>query len=85
MLKDEKLAMSVISFLVLSWRSARSHLGDYEPIMTALSEYLDALKKEGRLSDGELDILYLKGKIKADEEQLQRHKNKLIELLNVGR
>jgi len=81
MLKKEDQAMSIIKFLILNWRDARGHGGDYEPIMKALREYLKALKEEGEMSEKELDILYLKGKIKADEEQLQRHKNNLAKLL----
>ena len=81
MLKKEEQAISIISFLVLNWRDARGHGGDYKPIMQTLSGYLDDLKEEGKMSDKELDILYLKGKIKADEEQLQSHKEQLEELL----
>ena len=66
--------------LVSSYRWAMNHQGDPEPISKTISAYCDALKECGRMTEEELHILYLKGKIKADEDQLQRHKNEVEEL-----
>ena len=81
MLKKEEQAIEIISFLVTSYRKAINHQGDPEPISKIISAYCDALKEYGKMTEEELHILYLKGKIKADEDQLQRHKNEVKELL----
>lgn len=77
MLKNEKLAITVLAFLVKSYREAINHGGDYEPISQILQNYLDALEKEGNMSKKEIDILYLKSKVKATEEQLQGYHDKI--------
>jgi len=82
MLKKEGQAISIIAFLITNWRDAVGHGGDYETIMSALGGYLDALKEKGKMTDKELDILYLKGKMKADGDQWQRHKLELSKLEN---
>lgn len=80
MLKNEEQAIEVIAFLVTSYRKAINHNGDPEPIEKARAAYCDALKEVGDLSEDELHILYLKGKVKADEMQLERHEAELSQL-----
>lgn len=80
MLKKPEQAIVIIAFLIANWRDAVGHDGDYGAIMHMLGEYLEALKEEGDMTDRELDILYLKGKIKADGDQWQRHKEELSRL-----
>jgi hypothetical protein len=82
MLKNEEQAIAIISMLVESYRWAFNHNSDYEPIEKARSAYCEALKEYGKLNEDELHILYLKGKIKADEGQLQRHRLEVAKLLN---
>jgi hypothetical protein len=82
MLKKPDQAITIIAFLIANWRDAVGHGGDYEIIMSALGGYLDAIKEGVEMTDKELDILYLKGKIKADGDQWQRHKVELSKLLN---
>lgn len=81
MLKDEEQAIAVIAFLVTSYRKAINHNGEPEPIEKARAAYCDMLKEYGKMTEKELHILYLKGKIKADGWQLQRHQVELKELL----
>ena len=82
MLKNEEQAIAVIAILVESYRWAFNHNSDYEPIERARAAYCKALKEYADLTEDELHILYLKGKIKADEEQLQRHKVEVAKLVN---
>ena len=82
MLKNEAQAIDVIAFLVTQYRKAINHYGDPDPIEVAREAYCDELKDYGKLTENELHILYLKGKIKADEEQLQRHKVEVAKLAN---
>jgi len=82
LLKKEGQAIDIIAFLVTNYRKAINHQGDSEPIMKVITAYNDALKEYGKMTEEELHILYLKGKIKADEEQLQRHKVEVAKLLN---
>jgi len=70
LIKNEEQAMAIISFLVTNYRKAINHQGDPEPIVKIISAYCDALKDYGRMTEKEIHILYLKGKIKADEDQL---------------
>lgn len=81
MIKKEGQAIDIIAFLVTNYRKAINHQGDPEPIMKIITVYCDTLKEYGRMTEGELHTLYLKGKIKADEEQLQRHKDEVEGLL----
>lgn len=81
MLKKEGQAIDIIAFLVTNYRKAINHQGDPEPIMKVITAYNDALKEYGKMTEEEIHILYLKGKIKADEEQLQRHKDEVKGLL----
>ena len=74
--KNEEQAISIMAFLVENWRKAVSRKGESEPIMGALQGYLDALKKYRGISDREIDILYLKAKIRATEEQVKEYKEK---------
>ncbi|MBU2685834.1 MAG: hypothetical protein KKF27_21545 [Gammaproteobacteria bacterium] len=83
MLKDEAQAIDVISFLVTQYRKAFNHGGDYYAIEIARCAFCEAL--QNKLTEEELHILYLKGKIKADDEQLKRHKNELEILKNERR
>lgn len=83
MLKKPEQAITIIAFLIANWRDAVGHDGDYEAIMSALGGYLDALKEKGKMTDKEMDTLYLKAKIKADGDQWQRHKVELSKLENV--
>ena len=80
MLKNEVQAIDVIAFLVTQYRKAFNHGGDYYAIEMARCAYCEAL--QGKLTEDELHILYLKGKIKADDEQLQRHKLEVAKLIN---
>jgi len=80
-LKKEGQAIDIIAFLVTNYRKALNHQGDPEPISKTLTAYCDALKGYGKMTEEELHTLYLKGKIKADGEQLQRHKDEVKELL----
>ena len=81
MLKNEEQAMEVIAFLVTQYRKAFNHGGDYESIEKARAIYCEEVGKQGELTEDELHILYLKGKIKADDEQLKRHNVELEELI----
>lgn len=81
MLKNEEQAIDIIAFLVKSYRKAINHQGDPGPIMKIITVYNDTLKEYGKMTEEELHILYLKGKIKADEGQLQRHKDEVKGLL----
>jgi len=80
MLKNEEQAIAVIAILVESYRWAFNHNSDYEPIERARAAYCEALKEYADLTEDELHVLYLKGKIRADEEQMVRHKDELEEL-----
>ena len=68
--------------MVTQYRKAFNHNGDYESIEKARAVYCEEVGKQGKLNEKELHILYLRGKIKADEEQLQRHQFILLELQN---
>jgi hypothetical protein len=81
-LRNEEQAIAVIAILIESYRWAFNHNSDYEPIEKARSAYCEALKEYGKLSEDGLHIIYLKGKIRADEAQLQRHKLEVAKLLN---
>jgi len=81
LIKKEGQAIDIIAFLVTNYRKAINHQRDPEPIMKILTAYCGALKEYGKMTEEELHTLYLKGKIKADEEQLQRHKDEVKELL----
>ena len=81
MLKDEAQVIDIIAFLVTQYRKAINHNGEPEPIEKARAAYCEALKEYGKMTEDELHILYLKGKIRADEEQLIRHKTELTELV----
>ena len=85
MLKNEEQIIEIISYLVTQYRKAFNHNGDYESIEKARGIYCEEVKKNNDLSENELHILYLKGKIKADEEQTQRHKFEVAKLENEGR
>jgi len=80
MLKKEGQAVSIMSFLVLNYRDAWNHGGDYEPILGCLTEYHNCLKEVGKLSDDELMVLYLKAKIKANEEKSQEYRIRIAKL-----
>jgi len=82
MLKKPEQAVVIIAFLIANWRDAVGHGGDYEIVMDGLGGYLDALTEKGEMTDKELEILYLKGKVKADGDQWQRHKLELSKLEN---
>jgi len=82
MLKNEEQMIEIISFLVTQYRKAFNHGGDYEAIEEARGVYCGEVKKNNGLNENELHILYLKGKIKADEEQTQRHKLEVAKLKN---
>jgi len=84
MLKKEEQAISIMSFLVLNYRDARDHGGDYAPILGCLTKYHDCLKEVGKLSDDELQVLYLRAKVKANEEQAQGYKNEIGSILSKG-
>ena len=84
MLKKEEQAISIMSFLVFNYRDARDHGGDYEPILGCLTEYHNGLKKVGKLSDDELQVLYLKAKIKAGEEQIKKYKSDIGSIHSKG-
>lgn len=77
MLKNEEQAIDVIAFLVTQYRKAINHDGDFEPIEKARGAYCYAFTELDLLNEDELHALYLKGKIRADERQLQRHKEEL--------
>ena len=78
MLKNEEQMIEIISFLVTQYRKAFNHGGDYEAIEEARGVYCGEVKKNNGLNKNELHILYLKGQIKADEEQFERHKKELV-------
>jgi len=80
MLKNEEQIIEIISYLVTQYRKAFNHSGDYEAIEKARGVYCEEVGKQGRLDEKELHILYLKGKVKADKEQLERHQEKLKNL-----
>lgn len=82
MLKNELQAIEIIAFLVTEYRRAFNHGGDYESIEVTRQTYCNFLATKNKLTEEELHILYLKGKIKADEEQLQRHKVEVAKLKN---
>jgi len=80
MLKNEEQIIEIISYLVTQYRKAFNHSGDYEAIEKARGVYCEEVGKQGRLDEKELHILYLKGKVKADKEQLERHQEELKNL-----
>ena len=82
MLKNEEQIIEIISYLVTQYRKAFNHNGDYESIEKARAVYCEEVGKQGKLNEKELHILYLKGKVKADEEQTQRHKLEVAKLKN---
>ena len=82
MLKKTEQAISIMSFLVLNYRDARDHGGDYEPILGCLTKYHDCLKGVGKLSDDELQVLYLRAKVKANEEQIKKYKGEIGSILS---
>jgi len=73
MLKNEKMAIEIITFLVKNYRLAMHHNGDPVPIDKARTAYCAALKEEGNLTDDDVLLLYLKGKIPADKIVLEKH------------
>ena len=72
--------IEIISFLVTQYRKAFNYNGDYESIEKARGIYCEEVKKNNDLNEKELHILYLKGKVKADKEQLERHQEELKNL-----
>lgn len=82
MLKNEEQAIDIIAFLITSYRKAVNHQGDPEPIEKANKAYCDSLEIYCGMTEKDVHILYLKGKIKADKEQLQRHQVEVAKLMN---
>ena len=79
----EEQAIDIIAFLVTQYRKAINHNGEPEPIEKTRAVYCESIKEMADLTDNELHIIYLKGKIKADEEQLERHQEELAELNDI--
>jgi len=73
MLKNEEMAVEIITFLLWNYLLAFHHNGDPVSIKKALEIYCDTLKEEGNLSNDEMHLLYLKGKIGADKMESEKH------------
>ena len=80
----EKQAIDIISFLITEYRRAFNHGGDYNSIEETRKCYCDTIKKNWNLSENELHIIYLKGKIDADEKQLKKHQDELTKIININ-
>ena len=80
MLKKEEQTISIMAFLVLNYREAWNHGGNYEAVSKALSKYNDSLVEEG-VPAKEVEIIYLKAKIRANEEQIKKYNNRIGELI----
>jgi len=78
--KSEEQAIDIIAFLVTQYRKAFNHDMEMHAIEKARAEYCRWLKIDCDLSEDELHYIYLHGKIKADEMQLERHKKEAKEL-----
>ena len=73
MLKNERMAIDIITFMVTNYRLAMHHNGDPISIDKARTAYCAALKEEGNLTDDDISLLYLEGKIPADRIVLEKH------------
>ncbi len=73
MLKNEKMAVEIITFLLWNYLLAFHHGGDPVSVKKSITVYCDALKEECNLSDDEMQLLYLKGKIGADKMESEKH------------
>ena len=69
-----------MTFLVLNYREAWNHGGNYEAVSKALSKYNDSLVEEG-ITPEEVELLYLKAKIRANEEQIKKYNYRINQLL----
>ena len=73
MIKNEEMAVEIITNLLWNYLLAFHHGGDPVSIKKALTVYCEALKEECNLSDDEMQLLYLKGKIGADKMESEKH------------
>ena len=73
MLKNRQMALDIITFLVVRYRLAIHHNGDPISIDKARTAYCAALKEEGNLTDDDITLLYLDGKIPADRIVMEKH------------
>ncbi len=73
MLKNRQIALDIITFMVVRYRLAMHHNGDPISIDKARTAYCAALKEEGNLTDDDISLLYLEGKIPADRIVLEKH------------
>ena len=81
----EEQAIDIIAFLVTQYRKAINHNGEPEPIEKARAVYCETIKEVADFTENELHVLYLRGKIRADEMQLERHRDELENLVNERR
>jgi len=76
---EKELRVSILSFLVTSFRKAVNTGWDFKSISATITCYLEGLKNNG-MTEKESEILYLESKIKATEEQIKDYKKKISEL-----
>ncbi len=79
-MNSEEQAIEIISYFVIQYRKAFNHGGDYESIEKTRQTYCESIKESWKLSEDDLHIIYLKGKILADQKQLDRHTKELMRL-----
>ena len=75
---NEQQAIEIISYLVSEYRRAFIQGGDYKSIQICRGAYCNAIKESWKLSEKDLHVIYLKGKILADEYQIDRHRKELM-------
>ena len=80
MLKNRQMALDIITFMVVRYRLAMHHNGDPISIDKARTAYCAALKEEGNLTDDDITLLYLDGKIPADRIVMEKHMKMKVDL-----
>ena len=80
MLKNRQMALDIITFMVVRYRLAMHHNGDPISIDKARIAYCAALKEEGNLTDDDITLLYLDGKIPADRIVMEKHMKMKVDL-----
>ena len=80
MLKNRQMALDIITFMVTNYRLAMHHNGDPISIDKARTAYCAALKEEGNLTDDDITLFYLDGKIPADRIVMEKHMKMKVDL-----